>query len=333
MKAKFFQLLEEINNADPRFTVYAKALLFYYMPNQGETFITHNKYIAECILGIHENTLLKAKKELVNRGVIFSDDAYSGETNNRKSGTYVTVNYDWKAANNPHLNKVIQNKVIQNKPIQNKPIENNLIQEGALIKKSSNKIKDVTKENVHQGKDLKKEKGEGAAAEPPHGPAFSETAPKKTGSTGKAQEQPRPFMAADYSEEDPAQEKPKKKPKGKGKAAGEIEIPEVEEIKSYIAGYIQENHKKGVHSYIWTDWELTETAKDIQAAIPKYKWKDWQHGARNWIRNSKPVAFKPKMTDPARDTRNQPQRRKSYEHLKEHKGAALEAESRTITQN
>ncbi|MEE3422839.1 MAG: hypothetical protein VZR11_09095 [Succinimonas sp.] len=174
MKAKFFQLLEEMNKADPRFTVYAKALLFYYMPNQGELFITHNWYIAD-LLGIHENTLLKAKKELVTRGVIFVDPAYSGKENNRRSGTYVTVNYDWKASNNPHLNKLIQNKVIENKVIENKVIENKLIQKGALIReKDLHREKDLPRENDPQGKDLTREKAEGAAAKPQPAPALSE---------------------------------------------------------------------------------------------------------------------------------------------------------------
>lgn len=330
MKAKFFQLLEEMNKADPRFTVYAKALLFYYMPNQGELFITHNWYIAD-LLGIHEKTLLKAKKELVNRGVICVDPAYSGKKNNRISGTYVTVNYDWKTTNDRILNNVIQNNVIQNDVIQNDVILNNGIQRGALIReKDLHRENDLPRENDLQGKDLTREKAEGAAAKPQPAPPPG-TASKGSSFPETAQGQQNgnkyqiPLTVPEVMKQGqtdlfgvpervPAA-KPKK-PKGKRKAAGEIEIPEVEEIKSYIAGYIQENYEKGVHSYIWTDWELTETAKDIQAAIPKYKWKDWKQGARNWIRNNRDGAFKPKMRDPARDTRNQPGRARGQQNQK-----------------
>lgn len=233
MKAKFFQLLEEMNKADPRFTVYAKALLFYYMPNQGELFITHNWYIAD-LLGIHEKTLLKAKKELVNRGVICVDPAYSGKKNNRISGTYVTVNYDWKTTNDRILNNVIQNNVIQNDVIQNDVILNNGIQRGALIReKDLHRENDLPRENDLQGKDLTREKAEGAAAKPQpatppgtasKGSSFPETAQGQQ--NGNKYQIPltvpevmEPGQIDLFGEPERVPEKPKKGSKGKPKAA------------------------------------------------------------------------------------------------------------------
>ncbi|WP_274968314.1 hypothetical protein [Succinimonas amylolytica] len=260
MKAKFFQLLEEMNKADPRFTVYAKALLFYYIPNQGELFITHNWYIAD-LLGIHENTLLKAKKELVTRGVIFVDPAYSGKENNRRSGTYVTVNYDWKASNNPHLNKLIQNKVIQNKVIENKVIENKLIQKGALIReKDLHRENDLPRENDLQGKDLTREKAEGAA-EPPF------TAPDNITAPGQQNNIPEAIEQTDlFGDPVPLQEKPR------GKQKQKFIPPTKEEVRTELIS-ILEKHSTIQH---WTE-------NDLQTKAAKFF--NW-YNERDWKKNN-----------------------------------------------
>lgn len=333
MKAKFFQLLEEMNKADPRFTVYAKALLFYYMPNQGELFITHNWYIAD-LLGIHEKTLLKAKKELVNRGVICVDPAYSGKKNNRISGTYVTVNYDWKTTNDRILNNVIQNNVIQNDVIQNDVILNNGIQRGALIReKDLHRENDLPRENDLQGKDLTREKAEGAAAKPQPAP-HPGTASKGSSFPEKAQGQQNgnkyqiPLTVPEvmkrgqidlFGEAAPLPEKPKKGSKGQGKAAGqetagEIEIPTLEQVAEYITEYITENEARE----FWTVYEIQLTAKAIlEYHINTGHWKDWQQGARNWIRRSKQGAFRPEVVDPARfDKGTQPGRARGQQNQK-----------------
>ena len=320
MKAKFFQLLEEMNKADPRFTVYAKALLFYYMPNQGELFITHNWYIAD-LLGIHEKTLLKAKKELVNRGVIFVDPAYSGKKNNRISGTYVTVNYDWKTTNDRILNNVIQNNVIQNNVILNDVILNNGIQRGALIReKDLHRENDLPRENDLQGKDLTREKAEGAAAKPQPAP------PPGTASTGNsfpetAQGQQNgnkyqiPLSVPEimkqgqtdlFGEAAPLPEKPKKErkqfiPPTKEEIRLELEslLAKKETIQQWSDNYLRAMTKKIFEHYNTRNWEKSNGQK----------LKDWRASLNTtWLLKQNYL--------PDRTTRNQPGRARGQQNQK-----------------
>ncbi|WP_406043704.1 hypothetical protein [Succinimonas sp.] len=316
MKAKFFQLLEEMNKADPRFTVYAKALLFYYMPNQGELFITHNWYIAD-LLGIHEKTLLKAKKELVNRGVICVDPAYSGKKNNRISGTYVTVNYNWKTTNDRILNNVIQNNVIQNDVILN-----NGIQRGALIReKDLHRENDLPRENDLKGKDLTREKAEGAAAKPqpapPPGTASKESSfPETPQGQQNGNKYQIPLTVPEVMEQGPRDlwgepervpEKPKKKPKGKGKAKQEFIPPTLEEVIADIEIKLEKKRKRE----FWTSDQIRNFADDFMEHYtdPAINWtnkygdpiQSWRLTLATWLKN---VDYLP----PERTTRNQPGR-------------------------
>ena len=241
MKAKFFQLLDEMNKADPKFSVYARALLTYYMPNQGELFITHNDYIAS-LLGIHENTLKRAKKELVSRGVIFSESAYTGNKNNRKSGTYVTVNYEWKNTNKVHLNNVIQNNGIQNNVIQSTP----------LIEKTINERKDV-----NERKDINERKDQEGAAEPPFTAPDNSTAPGQQNNIPEAIEQ---------TDRDPVPLSEKQKGKRKQK---QFIPPTQEEVRTELVS-ILEKHGTIQH---WTENDLQRKAAKF---FNWYNERDWK---------------------------------------------------------
>ncbi len=325
MKAKFFQLLEEMNKADPRFTVYAKALLFYYMPNQGELFITHNWYIAD-LLGIHEKTLLKAKKELVNRGVICVDPAYSGKKNNRISGTYVTVNYDWKTTNDRILNNVIQNNVIQNDVIQNDVILNNGIQRGALIReKDLHRENDLPRENDLQGKDLTREKAEGAAAKPQPAPppgtaskgsSFPETAQgQQNGNKYQIQLTVPEVMKQGQTDlfGEPERERVPEKPKGKGK---KFIPPTLDEVVADIGRQLE---REGTLA-LWTSDQIRDFAESFithYTIDPDHQWENnkgkkivsWRGTLATWLKN---VDYLP----PVKTTRNQPGRARGQQNQK-----------------
>lgn len=151
---------------------------------------------------------------------------------------------------------------------------------------------------------INKREVEGAAAEPPHGPAFSESAPKKTGSTGKAQEQPRPFMAADYSEdEDPA---PLPEKRGKPKKERKQFIPPTkEEIRLELKSLLE---KKGTFQQ-WSD-------NDLRAMTDKffdwYDASDWKKNngekLKDWQKSLNTTWLLKHNYLPERTTWNQPQR-------------------------
>ena len=329
MIGSIFQFLDEINKAEPKFSLKAFRLLCFYMPNQGTDYITHNEYISY-ITGMNIDTIRKAKKELRERGVIDVKAAYTGKVNNRISGTYVTVNYEWKSKRNDHgKNKVILNdhgknepnlnEPNLNEPILNEPNLNELNFSGVLINKRSKEEKEETKEKLELEKNLKKEKLEGGAAEPPPTPAPGKIPSQGSNTEATPQRYNIPCYPAQYSDNEqkpptgeinlfgeasPPGEQEKPKGKRKTKPAGQIQIPTVADVEQYITKYIQDNYS--IHHYEWTQWELSETAKDILEAFPKYKWKDWRQGARNWIRNNRGGAFLPKMKDPGRVVKNPP---------------------------
>ncbi len=286
---KPFEFLQNIDRAIEagKINENMTVLLVHYMTHQFDDWIFNDKTVAKKV-HLCSKVVAREKNRLEKLGIVSLETAYEklGDHTSGRKGTYIKVNYFWQFDNGS--NKVPSNKVPSNQIPSNEVPMNSV----------PTLIKNIGEQGIHGSKEEGEQVGGQAA------PAPSESAAQKSSAEGSHSTGEIDLL----KESAPLPEKPKKERKGKPKAAGQIEIPEVEEIKIYIAGYIQENYEQRIHNYVWTDWELTETAKDIQEAIPKYKWKDWKQGARNWIRNSKPIAFKPKMTDPARYTGNQPQR-------------------------
>jgi hypothetical protein len=258
-------------------------------------------------------------------------------------GVFMKWNFDyqtWKRKNDSYQNDNYQNDNYQNDNYQSDNYQSDNYQNDNdrndhcinidkkdLISppgKSEHSSNDLTSLNSEH-----KEKGEGAAAKPqpaPHpgtaskGSSFPETAQgQQNGNKYQI-----PLTVPEVME------------RGQTDLFGEAallpekpEIPTLEQVAAYITKYITEKKAKE----FWTVYEIQLTAEKILNNPKAKKWKDWRQGVRNWIMGGHKGAFRPEVVDPARTTRNQTQRRKSYEHLKEHKGAVLEAESRTIAKN
>ena len=320
MKAKFFQLLEEMNNADPKFSLKAFRLLCFYMPNQGADYITHNDYISY-ITGMNIDTIRKAKKELKERGVIYVEPAYTGKENNRLSGTYVTVKYEWKAKGNEHgKNEPILNEPILNEHGKNEPILNEPIYNKQLIEKRVNERKDLPGENDLPGKCLTREKGEGAAAKPQPAPALSEGAPPPE--KAASQESSFPEMAQGqkseksqipltvpevmkqgqtdlFGEAAPLPEKPKKERKAKP-----FTPPTKEEVRLELESLLAK--KETIQQ--WSDNDLRAMTEKF---FEHYNTRNWEKSngqkLKDWRASLNTTWLLKQNYLPDRTTRNQPQ--------------------------
>lgn len=292
-------------------------------------YLFHEKHMQEetgFVKDGEEKKIRQGLKDLVSVNAIEEPERI--RVKGKWRGKVIKWNFDyssWGRKNEPEEILPEENPPVENPPEEKLPEENPPVIRIIHNRKDYTDPEDYTEspkdctgfKDCTRGEDCT----EGAAAKPQPAPALPEGAenvpeesaaqntPGEAASQGSSNTETAhgvPERAPETKPKKPKKTKKPKKPKDEPQEEEEIEIPEVEEIKICIAGYIQKNYEQGIHNYTWTQWELTETAKDIQAAIPKYKWKDWRQGARNWIRNNKPVAFKPKMTDPTRYTWNQP---------------------------
>lgn len=120
-----------INNAEPKFTAKARALLAYYQVNNANNrdWYCRNEDVRKN-LGWEpdrprkiwsEATLQKYKRELVERHVITSNDVYAtgnmDEKDHRKKGCRIIVNFDWNETNNHQKSNVISSSAISNNTI------------------------------------------------------------------------------------------------------------------------------------------------------------------------------------------------------------------------
>lgn len=266
-------------------------LLDHYIVHQHKTF--HYLFKDQTVsnhIGICLNLVRERRVKLKDLKII--------ETKQGSKGFYIKVCYQWKYEEDLSTQKMGTQKLdtqklsTQDLSAQKLSTQN---QYTILMSKLDQRVDQINAVS-DQGVDLSNEREEeGGATAEPHGPAFSESAPKKTKTP--------PFMAVDYSEEDPA---PLPEKRGKPKKERKQFIPPTkEEIRLELESLLE---KKGTFQQ-WSD-------NDLRAMTDKFF--DW-YDARDWKKNhgqklkdwraalNTTWLFKQDYL-PERTTRNQPQR-------------------------
>lgn len=308
----------------------ARILADHVYTNQGKAFKFHERKLLNDT-GLSRVKLYRAMAELEEVNAIERDRIRNGA--HWGKGVFMKWNFDyqtWKRKNDSYQNDNYQNDNYQNDNYQSDNYQNDNDQNDHCINIDKKDLISPPGNSEHSSNDLTslnsehEEKREGAAAKPQPAPPPG-TASKGSSFPETAQGQQNgnkyqiPLTVPEVMKQgqtdlfgvpERVPEKPKKgskgKSKGKPKAAEEIEIPTLEQVTEYITGYITENNA----IEFWTVYEIQLTAKAIlEYHINTGHWKDWQQGARNWIRRSKQGAFRPEVVDPARfEKGNQPGR-------------------------
>lgn len=217
-----------INNAEPKFSAMARALLAYYQVNNANKrdWYCRNEDVRKNLGGDpnkpwSEATLQKYKRELVERHVISSEDVYGtgkpGE-NGLKKGCSITVHFDWNETNNHQKSNVISSNTISSSANSSSAISDRVLRR---------------EDPLEENRDLSKGISERREAAPTSESAAQKSSAEGSHSTGEID------LLKDSA---PLPEKPEKP---KGKNSNQFIVPTLEEVIAKLAAAVEDAKAEG----------------------------------------------------------------------------------------